>query len=146
MSTLNSTFETRSSLLSQNEKEEFTISRKPTKKASIGSLIPLSFNHFKIKPKTAKTKPFFAIQYDVIIRKIFDHSDNAKEIESKEIGKQFYKKFLQDNPNYKEKIYYDFKRSLYSQLDLPGSGNLVKDHLLEYFEKFLLIFFFLNKV
>lgn len=124
MSTLTSTLETSSSLSSQNFKEEFTIAKKPTKKASIGLLMPLNFNHFKIKPKSAKTKPFFAIQYDVTIKKLFNERDDSKEIESKEIGKQFYKKFIQENPNYQGKIYYDFKRALYSQLDLPGS-NLV---------------------
>ncbi len=121
MSILNSTLEKSSSLLSQNNKGEFTITRKPAKKASIGSLIPLKFNHFKIKPKTAKTKPFFAIQYDVKIRRIFNDNENSKEIESREVGKQFYKKFIRDNPSYQGKIYYDFKRVLYSQLDLPGS-------------------------
>lgn len=97
-------------------KKETNFPKKPTK-FSLGTDFGILVNHFKL----CLEKESKIFQYDVSIK---DVGTNEEKISNK-LGKFMIQQFLNQNPSYKNKILYDFKKMLYCSESIQVSEVLI---------------------
>ena len=103
--------------------------QKPIDRCTLGSNIALTANHFSIQMPNA----IDVIQYDVALLK------DEKSVESKELGRKLLGRFIQLRPKIAGRVFYDFKKLLFS------FDELIEDEK-EEVNEFLACFTFVFKV